>query len=394
MSLSDVTITKTSGGLGRRSPNGDMITGLLLNGVSVVGGVQLDTPYRLASVQDALALLIDADYDTTNSVLVYEHINEYFRINPNGDLWIMLIAQTVSYADMVDPTAATHALKLLQAASGSIRQLAVAYNPAIVVADDTELSAAIVQAQALATYAYSVHMPIEVLLEGKGYQHATAIDFRSLNSRSVTVMVGQSLDIANAGNATYAAVGTLAGAVSRAAVNENIGWVQAFNVLGGSLQSIAISGDPCQNIGMGTLDTLNDQGAVFFRAHIGRPGFYFNDSHTATDLLNDYAYIENNRTINKAVRLVREALLPRVNSPVLIDAENGTLSPEVIKSIENDGNRALEAMLSNQEVSAIDVYVDPEQNILATSELQVSFSIVPTGTARQITVTIGFDNPF
>ena len=45
-------------------------------------------------------------------------------------------------------------------------------------------------------------------------------------------------------------------------------------------------------------------------------------------------------------------------------------------------------------VDSIDVYVDPEQNILATSKLDVKFTIVPTGTARQIEATIGFSNPF
>lgn len=395
MSLSDVTIIKRTGGLGRRSPGGDMISGLLANGVDVSGGVQIGTPYRLASIQDALALLIDEAYDTTNNVLVYEHIKEFFRINSNGDLWLMLLPKAENFKDMVDPAKEANALKLLQAAGGAIRQLGVAYNPAVTVADDTALVAAIAKAQELAVYAYSVHMPVEIILEGKGYDLEDAVDFRSLNAEGVTVMVGQSLSVANTGgNETYAAVGTLLGAVSKAAVNENVGWVQEFNVMGGSLQAAAISGVAYQNIGQGKLNTLNDEGAVFFRTHIGRPGYYFNDSHTCTDLLSDYAYIEMNRTIHKAVRLVREALLPRVNSPVLIDAENGTLSPEVIKSIENDGNRALEAMLSNQEVSAMDVYVDPAQNILATSELQVSFSLVPTGTARQINVTIGFENPF
>ena len=55
---------------------------------------------------------------------------------------------------------------------------------------------------------------------------------------------------------------------------------------------------------------------------------------------------------------------------------------------------ALEAMLANGEISALEVFVDPLQNILATSELKVVVSIIPTGTARKITVDLGFKNPF
>ncbi|MNU07249.1 hypothetical protein D3C72_2527450 [compost metagenome] len=51
-------------------------------------------------------------------------------------------------------------------------------------------------------------------------------------------------------------------------------------------------------------------------------------------------------------------------------------------------------MVANQEVSAFDVYVDPKQNILSTSELKVKAEITPIGTARKIMVDLGFKNPF
>jgi hypothetical protein len=393
MALNDVIITKTTGGLGRRNPSGDMISGLLANGVSVTGGVQLGTVYRLKSIQDALALLIDAAYDTANGVLVFEHIKEFFRVNPNGDLYIMLVAKTVSYADMVDKAIAANAKKLLIEAEGQIRQLAVAYNPAVAVTDFTATNAAITKAQELAAEEYVLHRPVDIVLEGKGFNPASPENFRVKNAENVAVMVGQAMSVAS-GNATYAAVGTLLGSVSKAKVNECVAWVEKFNVLGGSLEAPGIGGSPVTSFTQGQLTTLNDNGSIYFRTHTGKAGIYFNDSHTATSLTSDYAYIENNRTIHKAVRLVREILLPRLASPVLIDQETGQLSPEVVKSFEGDGRRALEAMLKNEEVSAIDVFVDPEQNILATSELQISFSIVPTGTARKIAVTIGFSNPF
>ncbi len=50
---------------------------LLLQGVSVVGGVQLGLVYFIYSRNDAKDLGINPDYDTYNDVRVYYHIKEF-----------------------------------------------------------------------------------------------------------------------------------------------------------------------------------------------------------------------------------------------------------------------------------------------------------------------------
>lgn len=393
--MNDVVITKTSGGLGRRSPNGDMISGLLANGAAEAGGVQLNTVYRLTSLADAVALKIDAAYDTSHTVLVFEHIKEYFRINPSGDLRLMIVDQTVAFDAMLDPTVDGNAKKLLQESEGDIRMLAVAYNPTVAVTDSTALEAAILKAKELVTYEESFHRPLEIFLEGKGFKTTSLVDFRAKNAPNVSVMVGQALEVVNAHAdfATYAAVGTLLGVYSRAAVNESGAWIQKNNLFGGSLSAAAIGGIAVTELSGGMLNDINDDGAIFFRSVVGISGYYFNDSHTCAAITSDYAYIENNRTINKAIRNIRTALLPSLNAPVLVDPETGQLPPQVIKADEAIARKALIEMQNNAEVSGIDVFMDPEQNVLATSERKIKFSLIPTGTGRKISVEIGFSNP-
>lgn len=41
----------------------------------------------------------------------------------------------------------------------------------------------------------------------------------------------------------------------------------------------------------------------------------------------------------------------------------------------------------------IDTYVDPSQNVLATSNLNVAITAVPVPIGRQITINLGFSNP-
>ncbi len=416
--MNDVRIIKKTGGLGRRADSGDAISGFIANGVAVADKLDLGTVYRVKSIDDVLALGIDAKYDSTNEVLVFEHLNEVFRINPNADVFLMLVAQTVGFDAMVLKTNESYAKKLLIDAEGKIKQLAVAYNPdlssvsATPTADTTALKAAITAAQDLVKDEYAKHRPLHVLLEGKLWDNTVTLDgsnkdplnLKLKNAEGVSVMIGQSHSVATVNFGTpeapihkfigYAAVGALLGTVSAAAVNENIGWVKKFNVYGGSLTDAAIEGKLLTEISSGDIETQHGRGAIFYTTHAGKAGIYFNDSFTCTEETSDFAFIENNRVMNKAVRAIRQALLPRLNSPVLVDQETGFLSPAVVKSIEMDGRKALEELLSNQEVSGIDVYVNPEQNILSTSELLVSFEIVPTGTARTITATIGFKNPF
>ncbi|MFT5890887.1 MAG: hypothetical protein ACI9Y7_000985 [Dokdonia sp.] len=388
--LNDVVINKLSGGLGRRNPSQDMVSGLLFDGLATtpVGSLEQDKAYRLASVEDAEAFGIDATYDVGGQSAYYQ-IQQYFRLNPSGDLFIMATATNSAYADV-----AGLAKAFQEAADGEIRQMAIIYSGT---ADFVATKAAAQVAQVQADEAYADYMPFEVLIEGKGFATVLsagasgADNLAELGASNVSVVVA--MDVAAA--ATYpntAAVGMALGAISRAKVSENIAWVEQFNLAGaGFAQAGFVGGEEVKT--QGALETLNGKRYVFARTHTGLPGVYFNDSHTATLGTSDFAYVESNRTINKAARLLRTALLPKLNSPILVN-EAGQLAPSVTKGFETLCRAALEGMVSNQEVSVFDVFVDPAQDILATSELRIKAEVTPVGTARKIIVDLGFKNPF
>jgi hypothetical protein len=237
-------------------------------------------------------------------------------------------------------------------------------------------------------------MPFEIILEGKGFDTASETTSSSLvefDSENVSVVVAMDVEKA-AKYPNTAAVGLVLGALSKAKVSENIAWIEKFNLTGtGFAKPGFVGGKEIKSIS--DLRTLSENRYIFTQTHTGLAGIYFNDSHTCTLGTSDFAYIENNRTINKATRLLRTALLPKLASPVLVDID-GKLPQSVSKSFEDLCKNALEGMVANQEVSAFDVYVDPKQNILATSELKVKAEITPVGTARKIKVDLGFKNPF
>lgn len=437
--FNDVVINKLSGGLGRRTPDQDMISGLLFDGPDTMvkdkdGNNTSETLlsdgqlYRLASLEDAIGLGITSSYDRAG-VSAYYQISQFFRMNPSGDLFIMKASES-TYPKLVEK-----AEEMLLKADGEIRQLGIVFSTGAF----ATTKSAIEKAKTITESAFENHRPVEIILEGKGFDASdnAPYDLKESNAQNVSVMVamdkekagqiryfdtttaelyelkeGDSVDAdgkvtnstdpsiviatVEADTVSYsktAAVGVLLGAVSKAKVSENIAWIEKFNLTGEGFRSIGFVGGTELKT-EGTQKTIDANKYIFVRKHTGIAGIYFNDSHTCTESTSDFTFIEANRTIHKAARIARTALLPKVNAPVLVDPDTGTLPPSTVKGYETLCRAALERMISNEEVSEIDVYVNPNQNILADSILQVKIAIVPMGTARRIEVNLGFKNPF
>ena len=396
--LNDVVINKLSGGLGRRMPDQDMVSGLLFNGVETKEGLSYDSVYRLASVADAVALGITLAYDAGGQSAYYQ-IEQYFRMNPSGDLYIMLV-NADSYENVV-----VKAMAFQEKTKGAIRQMAAIFTQyEVVISKGDEVSKssatpfeatknAVRMAKSQTELAFTNYMPFEIFLEGKGFDMRAPESLVDLKAENVSVVVA--MDVEKGSESNYentAAVGVFLGAVSKAKVSENVAWVEKFNLSGLGFSKAGLIGG-VEIHSQADMRTLNENRYVFARTHTGLAGIYFNDSHTCIEGTSDFAFVENNRTINKATRLLRATLLPKLASPILVDID-GYLPQSVSKSFEGLCRAALEGMLANQEISDFEAYVDPKQNILATSELSVKAEIIPVGTARRITVNLGFKNPF
>ena len=123
--------------------------------------------------------------------------------------------------------------------------------------------------------------------------------------------------------------------------------------------------------------------------HSGITGTYLNDSFTATGLETDFAYIENNRTIDKAIRSINKVLIKKVSGPAYIDPDTGLLEASGVAALEGLCDDVLDQMVRDGEVSGYEVYINPKQQVLKTSKLEIIVKIIPVGTLRKIEVKIG-----
>lgn len=321
------------------------------------------------------------------------HISEYFRLQPSGNLRILfatLTANTYNFAELAT---------LQSQASGKVRQASVFLaNTGVYTASNIVSASQGIQAKCDALEA--LHMPLSTLLAvdiSATSDLTTLTDLGALNCRRVSVVISQ--DGANLGKALFSATGysitdicAKLGAASLSAVNEDIAWVAKFNMTDGvELATPAYANGVLVDMvnDANLLTQLNLYRYLFLRTFVGVAGVYNNDNHCAIAESSDYAYMNDNRVIDKAHRVLYSGILPELNGVITLNAD-GTIADHVIEYVSALGGTALDAMVRNGEISAYEILIDPAQDVLGTSKLVVTANIVPTGVARHIQINLGF----
>lgn len=322
--------------------------------------------------------------------LYHYHISEYFRLNPTGNLYVGVFPIPVGTYDFEE-------IETMQAyANGAIRQIAVykeaTTNAAGVVSDTTAL-------QVVAETLEDIHMPLSVLYAA----NISAIsDLSTLSNLSTATNENVSVNISQDGGGLGADlyvtsgvsvtnIGALLGVVSAAQVSDSIAWIEQYDLSNGTECEVAAfaNGDLYTDYSQSLLNTLNSYRYIFMTKRVGLNGTWWNDSHTAISTSSDYAYIENVRTIDKAIRGVYSGLLPKLNSPLVLNSD-GTMTDNTIAILTAAARPNLDAMVRAEELSAYSITIDPAQNVQTTSTVEVAIQLVGVGVARNITVNIGY----
>lgn len=315
------------------------------------------------------------------------HIAEFFRQQPQGVLFVGFFAVPGTYTFTEITTMQTFA-------GGTIRQIGVYKDSAaFAIGDLTAIHNEIVNNND------ANHMPLSALY-GADISAisdlSTLTDLSLLTANKVSAVISQ--DGAALGAALYYAygksitnLGALLGAVALAKVNEDIAWVAKFNISNGTeCDTIAFAnGQLFSSIAANLVSTLHNQRYIFLRKFVGVAGSYFNDSHTAIVQSSDYAYIEDNRAIDKAIRNVYTYILPELNGPQNLNAD-GTLADTTVAHLISQSKAGVDQMVRDGELSADGATIDITQNIQSSGKLIIAIQIVEIATGRSIQVNIGY----
>jgi hypothetical protein len=381
--MNTVSFNRQGGGLAKRLPGQDHISGLIVYGQPNVNKDLLIEAEGLASIGIT---------PISHPVLHY-HVSEYFRVNPvlENDGQFIEVKQ------------------LQQFAEAKIRQIGIVD----LLTPFADLQTASTTIKASLNELGNLSMPLEVVYSIHEMTAANLIalpDLHTFDNERFSVCIGQ--DGAGLGNYVsgifgkkIGVIGATLGAISRANVHESIAWVEKQNLVTNTYPKVLtgnvvvareldvpafIDGTMLNSLTPAQVQSINDKGYLFLIKHIGYTGTFFNDSYTSTTLESDFATIENNRTIDKAQRGVYVKLLPKISGPLYIDSLTGQISEDSIASLEAIGSIPLEQMERDGEISGFKIYINPEQEVLTTSRLQVTLKIVPVGVLREIVVNLGF----
>jgi len=365
---------------------------------NVAGAITITAPKRMgkylngATVSTVIVGTITVGSPTNWSTgagsrfaVYHYHIQEFFRMNPQGVLWVGIYTYNSAFTE----------IKTIQNfADGQIRQMMVYQT------GNAFATAQVTAIQGVCDTLYTEDQPLVVVYNPDVTSVTTVADFVNLNgldSEMVSVNIG--MDLTGNGNFLYQTVGgavnsggTELGLLSRALVSENIAWTGQFNVMEGDEFDKLQFANGVAYIGTSTsaLNTLNTFKYNFLKKFgADYPGSFFNNDLTCTASTSDFARIRNNRTMQKATRQIRIAMLPYLNSPIEVN-EDGTLTQDVIQQFKAVCERSLDQMRSAGEISQRQVSIDPTQDILSTNTLTISVKIIPLGSAETIEVNIGF----
>lgn len=317
------------------------------------------------------------------------HISEYFRLQPQGNLYVGLFAIPGAYTF-------TEIQTIQNYSNGTIRQVAVYKDSAAYSAGDVDLIHGICKSmvsahkELIAIYSADMSAVADI---------STLADLSTKTSNLCSVVIAQ--DGAALGAILFQAtgksittLGATLGSVSLAKVSESIAWVAKFNISDGQeCDTLAFANgkllsDP--TVSDNLLSALQAKRYIFLRKYVGVAGSYFNENSSAIVTTSDYAYIADNRTIQKATRGIYVSLIPALNSPITLNSD-GTLADTTIAYFEGLAEVNLIQMVRDSELSAYAVAINPLQNVLQTGLFVLTVNLVQIGTARNLEVRIGFN---
>ena len=393
-----LNINRQNGNVPKSLPGEDHITGLVIYmaAADIPESFKAERVQSLSTIDAAEAAGI-VDYTTAADgtqtaapwavrVLHY-HLSELYRINPAISLYVGIFEKpqtdTLTFAE----------IKTVQNfADGRIRQIGVWCGDRVPSEDDLVA----IQGQADTLEAEGAELSVVYAPKVANVKQIST-KLAGGNKCRVSVVIGQAgsgtgaelyKDKANAAKASVSGLGVVLGLISKAKVHQCIAWVKEFPT-GISLPAFG-DGTLLRDMDKALVEQLDTARYLFFVTQQGQSGSYMNDSHTMDSAISDYAGIESVRTMDKGARGVRAYLIPELGGNVYVDADTGKLASYTVAHLETVAGHALEDMEKAGELSGYKAEIDPDQDVAASSTVDIVLKKVAVPVMRHVRIKIGF----
>lgn len=386
--MNKLTINRENGNVPKALEGEDHVSGLIFYTDSmptakegVDGFSETERIKAISTIDKAEAMGITEDAEAWEIRVLHYQLSEAFRLNAGISLYVGIFKASTAFTE----------IKTIQNFSdGRLRQVGIW--------TEKELSADDLTAIQAAANALDVeNAPLSVIYSPKVTDVTKLTDMSTAGLNRVSVVIAQAgsgvgaelyADAQNTGKASVGIIGVVLGVLSAAKVHQAMSWVGGFPT-GVTLPAFS-DGTLYRSLDKATIEQLDAARYIFLTTYPGVAGSYLNDSHTMDEATSDYAYVEAVRVMDKAVRGIRAYVTPELGGNVYIDPDTGKLQPYSCAHLEGVAKLALEEMEKASEISGYSVVVDPEQDVLGSSTIEIVVKIVQAGVARKINVKIGY----
>lgn len=388
--LAGVVTEKLQGGLNRLAigtdnhlalicdfiPVGEIATAVFNSGKGIV----------LTALYDAEVLGINASFDANNNCKLYEDIAEFFDFAPEATLYLF---NKTAKADL--KTFINHNKEIK------------GYGFAVDYDEETPNLVTAVNAQQTIIEEFAAeNRLIDFAVIGFNSLPDFNQDLFALSAPNVSVCAACSDD------SGIVRVGSALGMLAARKINENLGSVNIENKplakrgtqdypltndkKGTWLEAFLPNGNAVDSIEKTALNAILAKGYIIAAGYEGYAGFFFVNSYTCVARESDFAFIENNRTWNKAARIIRTTLLPEVKGRVKKDPETGFIASTTVGRWMSLVNKAVEKMVIDDEISGFEILINEKQIVTDTAPAKVQATIVMDGIVHEFELAVGLTN--
>ena len=392
--MGSVNITLVNGQLGTTLQTNDGVTGMVLTGQSETGGYTEGTPILVTGLDSLVSQGISED----GNAFAYRQVSEFYDEAGEGALlYLMLVPDTIRVNQMADHSNANGAKKLLDFAQGKIKLLGIMTDDVAVAAAagspitvtnslNADVYTAATNMALTGSDYFSAQKPFRAIIGGTSYSGTasglTDITAGTTNNRTA-ILIGDTQSDA------YACLGLLLGRLASVPVMRKVSRVRT----GAMSNTAAYLGTTSLETSAGTQSVIASKGFITWWTYPNVSGYFFSGDDTFSAVTDDYHFLARGRVIDKVHVLAYTTFVQEVDDEVPVNSD-GTLdagfckwlSQQIINQVDN-------TMTANREISSVDCFIDPTQNILSTNQLNVVVKITPVGYASDIEITLGFENP-
>jgi uncharacterized protein (UPF0333 family) len=398
-----VTINLANGGLGGTLQIADGVCGLVMTGASESGGYTLGTPILVTGMASVTAAGITATYNPFAIRQLQEFYNE---AGDGAQLYLMLVSSAVTVASMALNSNANGVVKLLNYAAGTIKVVGI-------VADDKRIATdggAITITNGMNADVYTaasnlkttingyaaVQQPLRGIIGGTSYASVPAnlTNMTTGSNNRVAIVIGNT-EVYDSGTygaaAAYgsAAVGLCLGTIATRKVQQKISRVRSGPLSNttcylGTVPVLCTTAD---------INTISGKGFICFAAYAQKSGFFWKSDPMLTATTDDYKFLAYGRVIDKAQIITYRTYLEEVDDDLPLNTDGSeTMQPTFVAYLQNLVIQQIEATMKvNGEITSVDCFIDPAQNVVTNSQVNIVVKVRPKGYASNIVISLGFE---